>query len=290
MPEALAQFGRTVGGGTALRLDLFSKHCAAHDRNAQRLRIKPGLLHVASIERRRVVKQAAFEPHGIEQGGAVAHAARNAQIRIRITDGSADRRRATAARLHAEQAVAARRNANRSAHVVAVRHRYDARSHEGARSAARTAGRARRIPGVSARPEQGRLRNRRETEFGRARLAEDVQPSALRTHDELVVARGHVLREVSAAARHHGTGKLRPEILHEKRDAGKRSFRQAGARVFARPVEPLANERVEFRVHALDARDCFVEQLFGRDLFRSHEFREPKGVIPVVLWKSAHDE
>ncbi len=173
------------------------------------------------------------------------------------------RERDPAARwLHAEQAAAARRDADRAAAVVAVRDRHHAARDGGRGAAARAAGGAPQIVGVAARRPRGRLRRREDAELRRVGLADDDEAGAAERGDEVAVVRhavpvaleGQEARGVERAADRGA------DVLDEDRHAAERAVRRILGLGSGLLVE-RHDDGAELVVVALAPRDRGVDEL-----------------------------
>ena len=68
------------------------------------------------------------------------------------------------------------------------------------------------------------------------------------------------------------------EVLQAERDAAERPVRKRTGGIGAGPIEAGVNHRVEFRVHALDAFDCRLDEIGGLDVAGTDESRLRGGV------------
>ena len=223
----------------------------------------------------------------VEQGGAVAHAARD---RVRDGEAAPELRavgpdgRSPARRLDPEQAATGGGDADRPAAVVGVRHRDDAGGDRRARAAAGAARGHLRVPRVARGTEQLRFAEWEDAELGQVRLAEDDGARAAEAFDERGVAGRFEVRQEPAAGgvRHARDGGV--EILEQQGHAAKRGIRrrQRGGVAPGLLVHP-GDDGVDARIDALGARDRFLQQLGGRHLAAMDELREPQRVEPAVF-------
>src|SRR5438309_4197675 len=123
-------------------------------------------------------------------------------------------------RLNAKQTAARGRDADGTATVVSVSHRYDSSRNRRSRSATRAAHRVLRCPGIARWAEELRLGRRDEAEFGRVRLARDHEACPLEATGQCAVERRDKVLEELGALRLPDTRISGTEVFHQKRHAG----------------------------------------------------------------------
>ena len=223
---------------------------------------------------------------GVERGCAVAHAAGHDMVdrqrphrfqRIGVAGHAAARR------LEAEQAGAARGNAQRSPTVVAVGHGNDSRRRGRRRTAARSARCPAEIPRVAAGAEQKRFGIGRVAELGRIGLAEDVEAGRLVAADQFAVAHRLVVAQGAAAHGHARAGDAWAEVFDQERHAGEGALGQAGPGGGTGALVHAGNDGIERRIEPVGMRDRFVEQFARAHLLAAHEIGQAERVVPVVF-------
>ena len=175
-----------------------------------------------------------------------------------------------AARLEPDEPARARGDADRPAAVVAVGDRDDAGRDRGGRSAARAAGRARRVPRRAGRGSVVGLGVAGQAELGRRRLAEHHRARTSEERDDAVVDVRDVVRE-ERGPRREAHARDHREVLDGARDAEQRweAARVVGGRedplglrgLGERPLGREGDERADLRAETLGAVERMAHDL-----------------------------
>ena len=187
----------------------------------------------------------------IEHRGGVAHAARHAELadqtreHVAVVGGEGD---SPPARLQAHEPAARRRDADRAARVVSVRHRHHPGRDRSRCAATRPPGSPFGIPGIAGRTEQPRFRGRSDGELRGVRLAHEHQPGGAEPAHQLAVLGRHMSAQKGARLGETHALDLGEEVLHEERDPGEDTGPECGrvsARGLARVVVHPGHNRVD---------------------------------------------
>ena len=229
----------------------------------------------AQRRRRRIWIARLHAGEDIEHRRGVAHRAGDDVLVHEATVDVADVRcegNAAAGGLEAEQAAARGGDADRTAAVVRMRDRHEARGSGAGRAAARATGGALRVVRVARWRPRGRFSGREDAELGGVGLADDDEACALELRDEVRVLRdlvAGVLQRLDAA-RVERTTNRGAEILDQDRHAAERAGRR-GLGIGARLIVERDDHGAELRVVLLDARDRKVHELARRSFTRANE-------------------
>ena len=260
-----------------------------------RTRVRAELLDVGTCGR--------WRDHGVADAGAARRVEQRGRVADRAADAVLDRepalvadraeRDATLARLEPDQPATRRRDANGSAAVTGVGERHHSRRHRRGRAAARSAGRARRVPRVVRRTPRDGLGGRHTAQLRAIRAAGDHQPRRAIAADECRVRVGDVMRlfqrDVSVADPLPGV--VGEEVLDEERHTAERPVGEIRAcRDLAGVVEPADHDRVECRVDSFDALDRRFQKFGGRHVARRDERRLIGRIHPTgLVGKRTHE-
>src|SRR5205085_4708192 len=108
---------------------------------------------------------------------------------------------------------------------------------------------------IARRAEQLGLRERRQSELRRVRLAEDESARPAVASDDLGVVRRDEVVEDSAAVPDRSTGVPGQEVLEQERDSSKRSGAQRAVGCVERIVVELVDDGVDLWVERFDPLD-----------------------------------
>ena len=78
------------------------------------------------------------------------------------------------------------------------------------------------------------------------------------------------------------------EVLDEKRDTGEWTVAQVPRRARTGGFKELEHDRVDLRVHPLDARNALLDQAGAADLASANQLGEAQSVVRVVFGKARH--
>ena len=224
--------------------------------------------------------------HG-KQHGHVAHRAPHRTFGTELTHelvAHRPRGNATGTRPEAEHVVVRGGVAQRSHEVAAVGHRLHAQRETHRRAAARSARRARRVPGIARDAEHRVVRVRAQAEFGRVGLADHDAAGALHARDHEVVEGGNVVGEERRAERganagggRHVLDRHRKPVEHAAVGAGI-EFRVARVGLAEQPFPRLqADDRVVSRIERVDAIEVRPHDLAAGNATRMDRVAEAVG-------------
>ena len=189
----------------------------------------------------------------------------------------------------ADIAVDAGRNADRAAAIGGVRDRHHARRDHRRTAGGRAAGRVVGIPGIS-RDIDGRvLRRAADAELRRRRAAHQIETGLAHLRGEVRVGDGtvaaHEQRALLLQPARHG----RAEILHQERQAGKRTLRiGAGLDRILDCVGEHFDDAAQFRIDLGNALGGLPCEFRGGQLAAFHTGRERHAIMPGPLVPAHH--
>ena len=161
--------------------------------------------------------------------------------------------------------------AQRTTEVVAVGHRHHPRRDGSCRSAARSAGRALRVPRVAGGPVQARLAGGHHAELGCVGAAQDHQARTAQPVHQLRGEGGDVAAQELRALVERRALDLHHEVLEQVGHAPERTRRSGGRDGRAGLVVQRRHHSAQDRVEPLDPLDRPLDELGGRDLAVAHE-------------------
>ena len=195
---------------------------------------------------------------------------------------------AVAGRLHANQAAARRRDANRTQAVAGVSQRDVACRHRGRRAARRPPGHMLGVPWIAHGAIGGGLDIADNPEFRTGAAADgDHAAFPIAPHQAGIDAVDDIAAE-PAARRIRPTGDPDAEILDDERYPSERALRHADARHLARFVESPIDDCVDRAIEPLDSRDSGINQFKRGYLTLAYELREAEPILGGVFLRIYH--
>ena len=186
----------------------------------------------------------------------------------------------------ADQAVAARRDADRAAAVVGVRDRDDAGGDRRRRAAARSAGAAPAHPGIVNRAVEDGLGGGVVAELGRLGGADQDQAGAAEARHQLGVVREDDAAREAAAEVERDPGGVADQLLDHERHAAERPVGDAGRDLLGARVGEHLEHGVESGVDAGDAVERRLPQLGGGRFLLADQLGEAERVVLRVFVES----
>ena len=220
----------------------------------------------------------------VEEGGGVPHRARDGELGDRSVDDVAEigaEGDPPPTGFQSDQSARAGGQADRSAPVVAVRHRHDAGGHRRRRASSRSERCALQSPRVVSRTIRKRFGRRQQAQLGRIGAAEIDQPGAPETIDQAGIGGFAKVerRDSGDTLVKRIAGAVGDEVLDEKRDTCQRPWRR-GFCFRSGPVEAIVDNGVESGIALFQPSEGGIDEFCRRD-FAGGDRRRLTGSVEI---------